>query len=140
MSAHENLTRHEPVKPGSDRVFGLVMTAFFALLGFWPLVHHRPIRWVFAAIGGAFLVLALLVPALLHPLNRLWTGLAVLLNRIVSPVVCGILFYVVVTPVAMVFRLTGKDPMRLKPDPDGKTYWIERVPPGPARESMRLQF
>ena len=76
----------------------------------------------------------------LAPLNKWWTKLGVLLYRIVSPVVLGLLFYLTVTPIALLLRLLGKDPLRLRRDPDGASYWIDRTPPGPAPESMKNQF
>ena len=124
----------------SDRTFGLVMGLFCAVIGLWPLFRHKPIRWVPIALCAALVLPALLRASLLHPLNRLWTALAVLLNRVVSPAVCGLLFYLVITPVACLFRIWGKDPLRLRPDSQGTTYWISRQPPGPAPESMRVQF
>jgi hypothetical protein len=138
-STHENLERGAEVRMSSDRAFGLVMAAACGLIGFWPLLHRKPVRWVPIALCAGFLLLGLLRPSILHPLNRLWTVLAVALNRVTNPIVCGLLFFLVITPVAWVMRLRGKDPLRLRPDPDSKTYWIER-PPGPDAESMRLQF
>jgi hypothetical protein len=138
-STHENLERRPEVRMASDRAFGMVMAAAGGLMGLWPVLHHKMVRWGPTALCAAFLFLALLCPSILHPLNRLWTILAVALNRVTNPVVCGLLFFLAITPVAWVMRLRGKDPLRLRADPDAKTYWIER-PPGPDAESMRLQF
>lgn len=127
----------------SDRAFGLVMAAACAAAAFWPLLHHRPVRWAPAALGGAFAAAAALRLAALHPLNRAWTALAALLSRITTPLVCGLLFYMVVTPLAFLLRLRGKEPLGLGCNPLRKTYWTERQPGGdgtPPRESMRLQF
>jgi hypothetical protein len=63
-----------------------------------------------------------------------------LLGRLVSPIVVGVLFFVVFTPFGLVMRAFGYDPLRLKADPRASTYWIERSPPGPAPESMKDQF
>jgi len=77
--------------------------------------------------------------AALAPLNKWWTKLGLLLYRVVSPIVLGLLFYVTLTPIALVMRLLGKDPLRLRRDPDAASYWIDRSPP-PAPESMKNQF
>jgi hypothetical protein len=87
-----------------------------------------------------FALIALLHPVLLAPLNRLWMKLGVLLGKVVSPVALAVVFYSVLTPVAIMIRVTGKDPLRLKLDPAADSYWIPRKPPGPPPDSMRNQF
>jgi hypothetical protein len=137
---HEDFSRQEDVKPSSDRSFGLVISAFFLLVSFWPLVRGEPVRWWALGVAVVLAALALLWTTTLAPLNKLWTKLGVLLYRIVSPVVMALLFYVTVTPIALLMRLLGKDPLRLRPDPGAASYWIDRTPPGPAPESMKKQF
>lgn len=139
-STHESFDRGHVAQAGSDRSFGLVFTAFFALLGLWPLVHKHPIRpWALYA-SGAFLALAVVVPRILHPLNIAWTHLGRLLAKITNPIVTGLMFYVIFTPAAFLFKLMGKDLLRLKFDRGATTYWIVRDPSGPAPESMNHQF
>jgi len=87
-----------------------------------------------------FALVALVKPALLSGLNRLWMKLGLLLGKVVSPIALGILFYAVITPIGLIIRLTGKDPLRLKFDPDAESYWIPREPPGPPPGSMNNQF
>jgi hypothetical protein len=137
---HEDFSRHEEITPSSDRSFGLVIASFLLIVAFWPLVHAEPVRWWALGMAAVFAVLALLWTAALAPLNKLWTKLGLLLYRIVSPIVLGLLFYLTVTPIALLMRLLGKDPLRLRRDPDGASYWIIRTPPGPAPESMKNQF
>ena len=133
---HEDFTREEEVQGSSDRSFGLVMAAFFAIVAFFPLVHGSlaAIRWWAFGIGAAFLTLALLRPASLRPLNRLWLKLGLLIGKIVSPLVLSLLFYVTVTPVGLLMRAVGKDPLRLRRNTKAASYWIAREPPGPAPE------
>lgn len=137
---HEDFSRQEEIKPSSDRSFGLVVAAFFLIVGFWPLVRAQPIRWWALGVAAVFALLALLWTAALAPLNRLWVKLGALLYKVVSPVVMALLFYVTVTPIALLMRLLGKDPLRLRRDPDAASYWIDRTPPGPSPESMKNQF
>jgi Saxitoxin biosynthesis operon protein SxtJ len=138
--AHEDFNRQEEIKPSSDRSFGLVIATSFLIVTFWPVIHAEPLRWWALGMAAVFAVLALLWTAALAPINKLWTKLGVLLYRIVSPVVMALLFYVTVTPIALLMRMLGKDPLRLRRDPDATSYWIDRIPPGPAPETMKNQF
>jgi len=140
MSAHENLNRAGQVKQSPDAVFGCVMAAFFFVLGLWPLLRGRPMRLWAVMTGVAFLLAAWLVPKALHPLNQLWTGLALVLHRITTPVFTALLFFIVVTPMALLLRILKRDLLHLRWDPQVTTYWERRDPPGPLPESMRLQF
>ncbi|GLI92907.1 SxtJ family membrane protein [Methylocystis echinoides] len=140
MAGHETLKSNRKVELGSNRNFGLVFAGVFAVLAVWPLIRHgEAIRWWALAPAAVFLGLALYADHLLAPLNKLWFRFGLLLHSIVSPLVMGGLFYGAVTPVALVLRAMGKDILRLKQD-DAKSYWIERTPPGPAKNSMGQQF
>ncbi|MHC4295235.1 MAG: SxtJ family membrane protein, partial [Planctomycetota bacterium] len=79
-------------------------------------------------------------PTRLAPLNRAWTALSLILFRIVNPLVLGIMFFLVVLPIGLLMRLFGKDPLRLMFDREAPTYWIDKEPLGPAKETMRNQF
>jgi hypothetical protein len=140
MSTHENLSEHGEALGGSNRSFGFVFTVVFLVLGLFPMLDGGAVVLELVAIAGLFLAVALVFPKALGPLNRLWTKFGLLLGAIVNPVVLGIVFYGVLTPIAIAIRLGGKDPLRLKPTPDARTYWIDRTPPGPAPESMKQQF
>ena len=137
---HESYDRPEEIQGSSNRSFGLVFAGFFAIVGLLPLVTGGPIRYWALLIGAVFLLLGLALPSVLGPLSRLWMKFGQLLHRIVSPIVLGIMFYLVVTPIGLLMRLLGKDPLRLKSDREAKSYWITREPPGPAPESLRDQF
>lgn len=137
---HEDFSRAHEFAGPSDRNFGTVFTLFFTIIGLWPLRHGQPIRMWALGLAGLFLALTLIRPQVLHPLNRAWLGLGLLLGRIVNPIVIGILFYVVFTPAGIIARALGKDFLRLKRNATDKTYWISRTPPGPAPESMAKQF
>jgi len=103
------------------------------------LFHRAPRIWALP-IAAAFLLVAIVRPVLLAPLNKLWARLGLLLNRITNPVIMVILFYVAVTPIAFLMRLAGKDQLSLKWEPGARSYWVPRTPPGPPPESMRDQF
>jgi hypothetical protein len=138
--AHEDLNREQAVESSSDRAFGLVFAAVFLVVAAWPLLGREPPRWWALVLSAAFALVAVVRPVVLAGLNRLWTRLGILLGRVVSPIALGILFYGVLTPLGALLRLTGKDPLRLKRDPEASSYWIPRQPPGPPPDSMTNQF
>lgn len=139
-SAHENFSHDETVSIGSDRSFGLVMTAGFAVLAAVSIWREGRAWPVLAAVAIVFLLAALSVPAALNPLNRAWLKLGLLLHKFVNPAVMGLVFYGAVLPTGLVMRAMGKDLLRLKPRPKAESYWIVRTPPGPAAETMKDQF
>ena len=132
--------RGGPPPGSSDRTFGLVFSVVFGLIALAPLVSGREARWWALVPAGACLLAALLRPALLAGPNRVWTRFGLLLHRVMSPVVLAVLFFVVLTPFALVTGLLRKDALRLSRDPDAESYWIERDADGAARQSMRNQF
>ena len=140
FGAHEFQAREEVDKVSSERSFGLIFAGFFALLGALSLYSGAE-RWHYwFPLAGVFAVLAYAAPRLLAPLNRLWAKVGLLLHMVISPVILGILFYVCVTPIGMLMRMSGRDPLRRKFEPAAKTYWITREPPGPAPETFNNQF
>ena len=136
---HENL-RAEEHENSSDWAFGLTFAVFFALVGLFPLIHHRSVRLWALGLCGLFLLLAFAFPSVLTPLNSIWGKFGLLLSRITNPIVTALMFYLFFTPVSFFLRALGKDALRIKFDPTATTYWITRAPPGPAPESMRHQF
>ena len=137
---HEDYVRQDKVVSSSNRAFGLVFASVFALIGCLPLLFGRPLKPWAVATSGIFLLAALLLPAALAPLNRLWTKLGLLLHHIISPVALAIVFFVAIAPMGLLMRMFGKDPLRLRFDPNATTYWIDREPPGPPPQSLRDQF
>ncbi len=140
MSAHEDLKRESEVKESSDRSFGVVFAAVFALIGLWPLLGGGGARWWALAAAVAFAVVALAAPRLLRIPNALWQKLGRALNRVVSPLVIGLVFFTAVVPTGLLMRLFGKDQLRLRFDREATSYWIERRPPGPPGDTMPNQF
>lgn len=124
----------------SNRSVGLTFTAFFLLLALFPIMQGGALRVWAAVTSGLFCLISLLAPQLLTLLTKYWMGLADLLHKIVSPVILGIFFFLVVTPIGYLMRLSGKDPLRLKLEPEAQTYWQDRQPPGPAPASLLDQF
>ncbi len=137
---HEDFSRDEHVQAGTDRGFGLVFAGFFALvsgLSWWR--EHSGWHWTLP-LAVLFLVVALVYPRILNPLNRLWLKFGLLLYKVVNPIVLGLLFFITITPIGLIMRASGKDFLRLKLDNGARSYWIDRKPPGPPPQSMRNQF
>jgi hypothetical protein len=139
-STHEDLSREQAFQGPSDRSFGLVIAAFFLLASLAPLRHHQPMRLWALGLALAFLAFAFLRPRILAPLNKAWMVLGRLLSRFMTPIVTGLLFYLVFTPAGFLHRLLGKDSLRLSYAKAARSYWIERRSPGPPPEEMLNQF
>lgn len=137
---HESFAREEAAHLGSERAFGIVFAIVFLIVALWPLSSGSAVRVWALLTAGAFAALALMLPAALRPLNRIWFTIGVALHRVASPLVLGMLFYLTVLPTGLVMRALGKDPLRLRFDRNARSYWIERTPPGPAPDSLRNQF
>ena len=127
------------VAPPSERRFGLTLAAVLvavAARAWWLDSTTIAAMAVAAALAAA--ALALLAPRTLAAPNRWWFRLGLLLSKVVSPLVVGAMFLLVVTPVGIMMRAFGRDPLRIRGRAD--TYWLPREPPGPAPESFRNQF
>ena len=140
MEIHERLTADHPITGGSDRSFGVVITVVLTGIGLFPLLHGEPPRWWSLAVAGGLLVVTLVRAELLAPFNRVWFRFGLFLHRVVNPVIMAVIYFAVVTPTGLIMRAAGKDPLRLRRDPNAESYWIHRKPPGPEPESMTNQF
>ena len=138
---HEKVVSHDDREPPSIKNFGLTFAVVLSVIALLPLVFRSesPRYWALV-LGFAFAAAAYLAPSLLRPLNLLWFKLGMLMHKIVNPIVLGIMFLVFITPVALILRLLGKKLIPLTFESDKASYWIERIPPGPAPESLRNQF
>lgn len=137
---HESFNRVDAAAGSSDRAVGIVFAVVFLIIGVLPLAFGGTVRIWSLTVGAAFLAIAFLRPALLAPLNRLWTRFGLLLHKIVSPVVLGIMFFAVITPMGLIRRVLVKDPLRLRFDRQLRSYWVDRRPPGPPPDTLNNQF
>jgi len=115
------------IKMSSNRNFGLVFSVFFLILGFWPLIYGENLKVWLVIISIVFLILGLIKSKILTPLNIIWYKLGIILGVIVAPVVMGIVFFLVVTPIGLFMKLIGKDLLNKKFNNKKTTYWIKRV-------------
>jgi hypothetical protein len=127
-NSHESFESLVPEKVASERSFGYTVGGIFAALSLiWAYTGHYPYWW--ALIPAVPLIgLAAVQPSLLAPLNKLWFKLGMLLGRIVSPIVLGIIYYLWITPIAFLMRTAGKKFLALDFEPEAKSYWIIREP------------
>ena len=137
---HEDLDRAEEIKLSSDRSFGIVFLLVFLAMGIWMVLGSHPEGWLFLAGSVILFVVTLARPSILSPLNRAWFKFGLLLGQVVNPLILGVVFFLVITPIAGIRRLLGKDSLRLKSKPSIGSYWIDRNPPGPKPGSMTRQF
>ena len=138
--AHENIAVNDTLRMASERSFGLTLAGVAALMGALGLKHGRASAPYWLAAAAVLAGGALVKPAALKPLNRAWTQLGLLLQKIVQPVMLAVIFFVAVTPMALLLRAFGKDVLGLKLDSACKSYWKPRETSRPYSETMRQQF
>ena len=126
----------DDVTIGSNRSFGIVFSIVFLLIAIYPLINSEGLRVWSLIIAVIFLFLGLINSKILTPLNKLWFKFGILLGRILSPLIMGLIFFLVVTPIALIMRTIGKDLLNLKFNKD-KSYWIEKAGP---MSKMKNQF
>ena len=116
------------VKIGSNRQFGLVFAGFFALIACYPLINEQGLYFPLLYVGLGFLAISLIYPKALYPLNFLWFKFGLFLHKIVSPIVLGLIFFIVLTPIARLKKLFGKSSLELPFEPEATSYWKKRTP------------
>ena len=124
------------IEIGSNKSFGIVFFIFFLIISLWPIKSGLDIRLWSLIISIIFLLLGLFNSKLLTPLNQIWFRFGLLLGKIVSPVIMGAIFFLVVTPTGLIMRFLGKDLLNLKKS-DSKSYWVEKKN---ENTSMKKQF
>ncbi len=126
----------DEIKISSNKSFGIVFFIVFLLIALYPLLKDNDLRIWSLIISFIFLILGLINSKILTPLNRLWFKFGLLLGKFISPLVMGIIFFVVVTPIGIIMRLLKKDLLNLKFNKK-ETYWIDKSGP---KSKMKNQF
>ena len=124
------------VKISSNKSFGIVFFIVFLIVAIYPLINNEEVRIWSIILSLIFLVLGLTNSKILNPLNKLWFKFGIVLGKIISPIIMGIIFFLVVTPIGFIMRMFGKDLLNLKYN-SNKTYWIEKTE---QKSSMKNQF
>ena len=124
------------LKLPSNRSFGLVFFVVFFIIAIWPIFYGNDFRYWSLTLSIIFLVLGALNSKILKPLNILWMKFGLLLGKIISPIILGMIYYLVVTPISLLLKIFGKDILNLKRN-NSKSYWIEK---DNNENSMKNQF
>ena len=117
--------KNNKIKIGSNRSFGIVFSIVFLIIAIWPLLSGKEISYWLLIISVVFLILGLIKSKILTPLNKIWFKIGILLGNIVSPVVLGVIFFLVVTPTSIIMKILRKDLLNLKKN-NNNSYWIEK--------------
>ena len=124
------------IKISSNRSFGIVFFIFFLIVSIYPLIKGGEIRIWSLIVALIFLILGIVDSNFLTPLNKIWFKFGIFLGNFVSPIIMGIVFFLVVTPISLILRLLGKDILNLKKN-NKRTYWIDKSEP---KSKMKNQF
>jgi len=124
------------IEISSNKSFGVVFFIFFFVVSIYPLFKGGDLRTWSLIISVIFLILGLLNSKILTPLNKLWFKFGILLGTIVSPIVMGIVFFIVVTPISLIMKILGKDILNLKKNKN-RSYWIDK---SEIKSTMKNQF
>ena len=124
------------IKISSNRSFGIIFFIFFLIIAIYPLLENGGIRiWSFI-LSLIFLMLGLINSEFLTPLNQLWFKIGLFLAKLISPIVMGLVFFIVVTPIGLIMKILKKDILNLRKN-SSKTYWVER---SEIKSEMKNQF
>ena len=124
------------IKISSNRSFGIVFFIFFLIVSIYPFIKGGEIRIWSLIVALIFLILGIVNSNFLTPLNKIWFKFGIFLGNFVSPIIMGIVFFLVVTPISLILRLLGKDILNLKKN-NKRTYWIDKSEP---KSKMKNQF
>ncbi len=125
------------IKIGSNRSFGIVFFVVFFIIAIYPLLNDGSVRLWSLIISIIFLILGLLNSKILSPFNKIWFKFGLLLGKIVSPVVMGFIFFIIVTPIGLLMRILGKDLLNLKFSGKEYSYWQKK---SEIKSKMKNQF
>jgi predicted membrane protein len=117
--------KHKNIKISSNRSFGFVFFVVFFVISLWPILSENEIRIWSLILSVIFLILGILNSKILTPLNKVWFRFGIFLGNFITPIVMGIVFFLVVTPTGILAKLFKKDLINLKKNND-KTYWVEK--------------
>ncbi len=130
------MTQNDEIKLGSNRSFGIVFFIVFLLISLYPLINDNDLRIWSLVISLFFLFFGLLNSKILTPLNKAWFKFGIFLGKLISPIIMGTIFFLVVTPIGLFMRMLGKDLINLKYNTKN-TYWIEKTG---LKSKMKNQF
>ena len=128
--------QNKDIKLDSNRSFGIVFFVVFFIISIYPLINDNPIRLWSLILSLIFLILGLINSKILTPLNIIWMKFGMYLGIFISPIVMGIVFFLVVTPIGIIMKILRKDLLNLRMNKDN-SYWIEK---DKIKSNMKNQF
>ena len=123
-------------KKNSNRTFGILFFLVFLVIGIWPILNDEGLRWWSIIISLIFLFLGIINSKFLTPFNKIWIKIGELLGRVLAPIVMAMIYFFIVTPMAILLKLLRKDLLKVKFNSDN-SYWIKR---DKKLGSMKRQF
>ena len=130
------MSREKKIEMSSNKSFGIVFFVVFLIISLFPLLKGEKIIFSLLIISIVFLILGLLNSKILFPINKLWFKFGIILSSIISPIIMGIIYFLILTPIGLLMRLFGKDILNLKWNKKN-TYWINKTGP---KSKMKNQF
>ena len=130
------MSRENKIEMSSNKSFGIVFFVVFLIISLFPLLKGEKIIFSLLIISIVFLILGLLNSKILFPINKLWFKFGIILSSIISPIIMGIIYFLILTPIGLLMRLFGKDILNLKWNKKN-TYWINKTGP---KSKMKNQF
>ena len=127
------------IKINSNRSFGIVFFVIFLIISLYPLLNKDDFRIWSLGVSLIFLFLGLINSNLLTPLNKMWFKLGMTLGKIVSPIIMGVIFFLVVTPIGFIMRIIGKDLLNLKFNKE-ESYWIKKLDPKSKMKTLKCRI
>ena len=109
----------------SNRSFGILFFIVFLIIGLWPLKNNNDPNYIILVLSSIFLILGIINSKLLTPLNKAWVKFGEILGMIIAPIIMGLVYFIILTPISLLVRLSGKDLLKLKKN-KSSSYWIER--------------
>ena len=113
------------MKSNNNKSLGILFFFVFIIIALWPLFNEENVRIWSVVIAIIFLTLALIKPHILNPLTKLWINFGELIGKFISPIVIGLIYFVILTPIGLLMRIFNKDLLNLKFSKKN-SYWIKR--------------
>ena len=136
----KDIMKNQKIDLPENKKFGFFFSFIFLLAcTYFYLTANQSLAYIFLSLSFLFLSVSLYKPQILKPLNKLWFQFGMLLSRIISPIVLGIIFFIILSPVAMLTRAFGRDILKLKKGNDN-SYWRQRLKSDFEKQSFTNQF
>ena len=134
------LKKNHKLTGSTDKTFGLFFALIFLLFSIWPFFQGNNPRIWLAFFAVSLAIIAFIAPRLLSPFNKIWSQFGLFLHRLISPLVLGLIYLIAVIPISLALKLSGKDPLRLKIEPENDSYWILVKESEKTKSSMLNQY